>query len=120
MYQDAALQPQQHVNNNPSFEQAALIGALTDMSLHGDNSGPWIADSGTSAHLSDTRGILTSSRPVFQHAPVIVGNGSHIPVTHIGRTSVPSSSRPLHLHNVLVTPQIVQNLLFVSLPLTIP
>ncbi|CAM0957199.1 unnamed protein product [Alopecurus aequalis] len=38
-----------------SFEQSALIGALSDLSLHG-NSGPWIADSGASTHLSANQG----------------------------------------------------------------
>jgi hypothetical protein len=51
-------------------------------------------------------------RHVF-HAPVIVGNGSHLPITHLGQFAIPSSSRPLYLHNVLVAPNIVKNLLSV-------
>ncbi|XP_051188708.1 uncharacterized protein [Lolium perenne] len=54
--------PQQyHVANNNgastsnSFEQSALIGALNDLSMQGQ-SGPWIADSGASAHMSANQG----------------------------------------------------------------
>jgi histone deacetylase 1/2 len=111
--------PQQyHVANNNgastsnSFEQSALIGALNDLSMQGQ-SGPWIADSGASAHMSANQGILTSSRPVSHMAPVIVGNGSTLPISHLGHTSISSSDRPLHLQNVLVTPNIVTNLLSV-------
>nr|XP_051202062.1 uncharacterized protein LOC127315632 [Lolium perenne] len=48
----------------PSFDQATLIGALTDLSM-GGQSGPWIADFGASAHLSATHGNFSSPRPVF-------------------------------------------------------
>ncbi|CAL9221762.1 unnamed protein product, partial [Arabidopsis halleri] len=44
---------------------------------------------------------------------VIVGNGSSIPVTTIGSTSVRSNTKPLLLNNVLVTPDIVKNLISV-------
>jgi hypothetical protein len=74
--------------------------------------GQWIADSGASTHLSANPGILSQPRPVF-HTPVIVGNGSHLPITHLGQSAIPSSSRPLYLHNILVAPNIVKNLLSV-------
>jgi hypothetical protein len=97
----------------PSFDQATLIGALMDLSM-GGQSGPWIADFGASAHLSATHGNLSSSRPVFNHAPVIVGNGSHLPISHLGQPILPSLHRPLYLHHVLVALDIVQNLLSVN------
>ncbi|GJZ82659.1 putative RNA-directed DNA polymerase [Tanacetum coccineum] len=36
-----------------------------------------------------------------------------IPVTNTGHSIIPSHHRPLHLHNVLVTPNIIKNLIFV-------
>jgi hypothetical protein len=108
---DSSAQHQPAAQN--SFEQSALIGALSDLSLQG-GSGPWIADSGASTHLSaNTSGILSRTRPVYNCAPVIVGNGDRLSVTHIGHSSFPSPSRPLYLQNVLVTPQIIHNLLSV-------
>ncbi|GJX08981.1 ribonuclease H-like domain-containing protein [Tanacetum coccineum] len=44
---------------------------------------------------------------------VIVGNGSSIPVTHSGHVKIPNPYRPLHLRNVLVTPNIIKNLVSV-------
>jgi hypothetical protein len=78
-------------SHGPSFEQMALIGALQNPSMQG-NPGQWIADSGASTHLSANLGILSQPRSVF-HAPVIVGNGSHLPITHLGQSAIPSSSR---------------------------
>ncbi|GJV20114.1 ribonuclease H-like domain-containing protein [Tanacetum coccineum] len=46
-------------------------------------------------------------------AAVIVGNGSFIPVTHSGHVQIPNPYRPLHLRNVLVTPNIIKNLVSV-------
>jgi hypothetical protein len=102
----------QNQGNGNNFEQSALIGALTDLSLQG-SSGQWIADSGASAHLPATQGILASSRPVYNMAPVIVGNGSTLPVSHLGHTALHTPSHPLYLQNVLVAPDIVSNLLSV-------
>ncbi|GJW05781.1 ribonuclease H-like domain-containing protein [Tanacetum coccineum] len=47
-------------------------------------------------------------------ALVIVGNGSSIPVTHSGHVQIPNPYRPLHLRNVLVTPNIIKNLVSVQ------
>ncbi|GJW95126.1 hypothetical protein Tco_0174798, partial [Tanacetum coccineum] len=44
---------------------------------------------------------------------VIVGNRSSIPVTHSGHVQIPNLYRPLHLRNVLVTPNIIKNLVSV-------
>jgi histone deacetylase 1/2 len=46
-------------------------------------------------------------------AHVIVGNGASLPVTHTGALSVPTIAAPLHLHNVLVCPSLVKNLVSV-------
>lgn len=46
-------------------------------------------------------------------AHVIVGNGASIPVTHTGTISVPTSTDPLQLKNVLVCPSLIKNLVSV-------
>jgi hypothetical protein len=60
-------------------------------------------------------GILNSlsPQPVYHH--VTIGDGSSVPVSSFGHASLPSfsSNRPLQLHNVLVTPRIIQNLVSV-------
>ncbi|GJX81465.1 ribonuclease H-like domain-containing protein, partial [Tanacetum coccineum] len=44
---------------------------------------------------------------------VCVGGGKTIPVTNTSHSILPTLSRPLYLHNVLVTPNIIKNLISV-------
>jgi hypothetical protein len=55
-------------------------------------------------------GILTSVHPphINDHSSIIAENGSSLPVTSVGDTTLPSL---FYLNNVLVTPDIIQNLL---------
>lgn len=48
---------------------------------------------------------------------IVVGNGSHLPITHTGAALIPTSSSPLILNNVLVSPSLIKNLISVR-PLT--
>lgn len=42
-----------------------------------------------------------------------MGNGSTLPISHTGHTSIPTSTRSLFLRNVLLVPHIIKNLLSV-------
>ena len=44
---------------------------------------------------------------------IIVENGMYIPSTSLGDTTIPTQTGPLQLSNILVTPAIVKNLVFV-------
>jgi hypothetical protein len=72
----------------------------------------WVADSGTSNHTTSDVGNLTYIRHphINDHSFIIVGNGSSLSVTIVGDMTIPS---PFYLNNVLVTPDIIQNLLSV-------
>nr|XP_051229932.1 uncharacterized protein LOC127347824 [Lolium perenne] len=52
--------------------------------------------------------------PVTTSTRITVGNGSSLPITHIGHASLPSSSTPLSLSNVLVSPNLIKNLVSVK------
>jgi hypothetical protein len=69
-----------------------------------------VADFGASNHTTFNVGNLTSVRPSLPTDPlsIVVGNGSFLPVTSVGNTALPD---PFYLNNVLVTPDIIQNLL---------
>jgi hypothetical protein len=71
-----------------------------------------VADSGASNHTTSDVGNLSSVRPPTSTDPssIIVGNGSALPVTSVGDSTL---SGPFYLNNVLVTPDIIQNLLSV-------
>lgn len=49
--------------------------------------------------------------PFTSNSKIVVGNGSSLPISHIGHASIPSTSSNLRLHNVLVAPQIIKNLI---------
>ncbi|GJT52593.1 ribonuclease H-like domain-containing protein [Tanacetum coccineum] len=73
----------------------------------------WYMDTGATSHLSSHTGNLQTSFLNRNFYSVIVGNGSSIHVTHSGHVQIPNPYRPLHLRNVLVTPNIIKNLVSV-------
>ncbi|GJY95416.1 ribonuclease H-like domain-containing protein [Tanacetum coccineum] len=73
----------------------------------------WNMDTGASSHLLDNTGILTSFSSSSMYPSVFVGNGHSIPVTHTGHSFLHTSSKPLHLNHILVTPHIIKNLISV-------
>jgi hypothetical protein len=70
----------------------------------------WVADSSTSNHTTSNAGNLASVHPPTSTNPssIVVGNGSTLPVTSIGDSALPG---PFYLNDILVTPDIIQNLL---------
>jgi hypothetical protein len=72
----------------------------------------WVADSGASNHTTSDAGNLSSVRPPTSTDPssIVVGNGLALPVTSIGDSALPGS---FYFNNVLVTPNVIQNLLSV-------
>jgi len=68
-------------------------------------------DSGASSHLSSLSENLSSSNSALpSNSNIIVGNGTHLPITFSGKTLFPKSNRPLHLSNVLVSTYLIANL----------
>jgi hypothetical protein len=73
--------------------------------------GEWYMDSGATAHMASTSGILTHCHPPSSSTPssIIVDNGTSLPVVSMGSTHM----GPIHLNNVLVSPSIIKNLVSV-------
>jgi hypothetical protein len=72
----------------------------------------WVTDFGISNHITSDIGNLNFVHPPTSTDPssIIVGNGSALSVTSVGDSALPD---PFYLNNVLVTPDIIQNLLSV-------
>ncbi|GJX22179.1 ribonuclease H-like domain-containing protein [Tanacetum coccineum] len=70
-------------------------------------------DTGASSHLAENTGMLTYFSNPRLYKSVFVGNDQPIPVTHTGHSLLYTPHKPLHLHHVLVTPNIIKNLIFV-------
>jgi transposase InsO family protein len=64
--------------------------------------------------MSSSPGNLHCPQPLFLPASITVGNGAQLPVTHTARALIPTSSTPLRLDNVLVSPPLVKNLISVK------
>ncbi|GJX91741.1 ribonuclease H-like domain-containing protein [Tanacetum coccineum] len=70
-------------------------------------------DTCSSSYLNSSTSNLSTIFNQRLFPSVFVGDGKTIPVTNTGHIIIPSAHRPLHLHNVLVTPNIIKNLIYV-------
>ena len=57
--------------------------------------------------------MLSSSQPCHS-SRIVVGNGDSLAVTHTGHQTNPTNSSSLSLNNVLVSPYLIKNLIFVK------
>ncbi|GJX25893.1 ribonuclease H-like domain-containing protein [Tanacetum coccineum] len=64
-------------------------------------------------HFNDSVTSLSDIFNMYIYPSILVGDGHSIPVTNTGRSILPTPTRPLHLNNILITPNIVINLIYV-------
>ena len=75
----------------------------------------WYPDTGATNHLtSDLSNLNLQSEEYVGTSQIHVGNGAVLAITHIGSSSLPSSSKSFTLQNVLHVPHITKNLISVS------
>nr|GEW50765.1 ribonuclease H-like domain-containing protein [Tanacetum cinerariifolium] len=92
-------------------QKTTLPHAFTTGTLQDPASGNWNIDTGASSHLNNSINNLSDVFNSCIYPFVAVGDGHSIPVTNSGNSILPTPFRPLHLHNVLITPNIVKNLI---------
>ena len=92
------------------WNQAGLVAALNQLSLQGSNH--WVLDTGASTHMSPSDGILLSRLP-HSDSFITVGNGSNIPTSCRGTSTLSAANTTFQLNNVLIAPALVWNLLSV-------
>ena len=63
--------------------------------------------------MSSTRANLQSISPSSVPSSILVGNGASLPITHTGTSSIPTSHNALNLNNVLLSPNLIKNLVSV-------
>ena len=87
--------------------------AFNTMTIGDPGAANWYKDSGATAHLASSSGMLNSVLNDCTEKKVIVSNGSQIPITCSGSTFFSSNSRDLSLKNILVAPHIIKNIISV-------
>ncbi|GJX70295.1 hypothetical protein Tco_0307466 [Tanacetum coccineum] len=70
-------------------------------------------DTGASSHLNNSVNSLNEIFNTCMYPSISVGDGHSIPVTNRCHSILPTPTKSLHLNNVLITPHIVKNLIFV-------
>jgi hypothetical protein len=95
-----------------TWDQQSLANSFNTMALTPTAVTNWVADSVASNHIISDAGNLTSVRPptFIDPSSIVIRNGSALLVTSVGDSALPGL---FYLNNVLVTPDIIQNLLFV-------
>ncbi|KAL4576014.1 hypothetical protein LXL04_012102 [Taraxacum kok-saghyz] len=83
-------------------------------SANSTSSPPWMFDSGASHHVASNPASFHTLSEYGGPDEIVLGNGKSLSISHTGHSTLPTSSRPLHLHNVLFVPQLRNNLIFVA------
>nr|GEV52359.1 hypothetical protein [Tanacetum cinerariifolium] len=97
-----------------SSGQATMMPyAFTTGTLHDMASDAWNFDTGASSHLNNSVNSLSENFNTCMYPSVSVGDGHSMPVTNTGHSILPTPTRSLHLNNVLITPHVVKNLIYV-------
>lgn len=74
----------------------------------------WYADTAATDHLTNDLDKLTMKEQYRGHDHVQTANGEGMRITHIVQSTLPTSSHPLHLKNILHVPSVTRNLLSVK------
>ena len=73
----------------------------------------WYLDSGAAHHTTSNPTSLSSKSEYKGLGMLTVGNGTSLPISHIGNSYL-STSKLLHLRNILLVPSIKKNLISIS------
>jgi hypothetical protein len=71
----------------------------------------WYLDSGATDHITSELEKLTAHEAYNGHDQLRTVNGAGMDIIHVGKTILPTPTRPLHLHNVLHVPNTQKQLM---------
>lgn len=112
---DAGPPPQGWLHPGFSWDSNMLASNFNMMTLQPPPTHEWYMDTGAETHMtSNSVNLCTFQTPsFFTPSNIVVGTGSLLPVTHTGSVTFPAACGPLHLNNVIVSPHLIKNLIFV-------
>ncbi|GKD06029.1 hypothetical protein Tco_1181003 [Tanacetum coccineum] len=94
-------------------QETVLPHAFTVGTLHDLTTDAWNMNTDASSHLNNLVTSLNENFHTCMYPFISVGDGHSIPVTNMGHSILPTPTKSLHLNNVLITPHIVKNLIYV-------
>nr|GEU44975.1 putative reverse transcriptase domain-containing protein [Tanacetum cinerariifolium] len=94
-------------------QETYLPLALNTMTLREPRDLNWNMDTCASSHLNSSTSNLSTIFNSCMYPSVLVGDGKSIPVTNTGHSTLRTPHCTIHLNNVLITPNIVKNLISV-------
>ena len=94
-------------------QETLLPQAFNTMTLQEPANVNWHMDTGASSHINSSTNNLNTVFNSCIYPFVFVGDGKSIPVTNTGHSTLTTPHRTLHLNNILITPNIVKNLISV-------
>ena len=88
------------IANNPNIKHTAHAAIIPPCENH------WLVDSGASHHITNDFGNLSIHTEYPGPNHLIIANGNHLPISHVGSTGLHSPLSSLQLSNVLYVPNI--------------
>lgn len=95
-----------------SSSQISQASPVTAQSEQADKA--WYPDSGTTKHFAHGPPAGTYTQPYLGSGNVQVTDGTSLEINNIGTSVINTSVKPLVLHNMLYTPQVTKNIVYVS------
>jgi histone deacetylase 1/2 len=84
------------------------------LATHPSTTPSWLLDSGASHHVTSDLNNLSLHAPYSGTDDIMIGDGSTLPITHTGSTSLTTPLHTFQLHNVLCVPSMEKNLISIS------
>ncbi|KAJ9544405.1 hypothetical protein OSB04_024112 [Centaurea solstitialis] len=101
-----------HASQFSQPQYTDLFSLFQAMSVQAPQDNNFYMDSGATRHMTFNQGTMHSLTPCNSNF-IQVGNGAMVPAKYIGHCTLPYSSYPLHLNNVLVSDKLIKNLISV-------
>ncbi|KAJ9566586.1 LOW QUALITY PROTEIN: hypothetical protein OSB04_002552 [Centaurea solstitialis] len=99
-----------HASQFSQPQYTDLSSVFQAMSVQTPQDNNFYMDSGATRHMTFNQGTMHSLTPCNSNF-IQVGNGAMVPARYIGHCTLPYSSYPLHLNNVLVSDTLIKNLI---------
>ena len=104
--------------NTPTNNNSGLLKPPWQPKAHYATNSPhsntWLLDSGASHHVTSDLNNLSLHTPYNGPYDIMIGDGTGLPITHTGSTSLLHSNQEFSLTNVLCVPNITKNLISIS------